>query len=321
MPDLVSVAIPVLNGCAVLDRTLAAIAAQRVSPSTSVEPVVCDSGSRDGSVALARAYGAEVVEIPQGEFSHGGTRNLLMQRSQGEYVAMLTQDAVPADDRWLASLVTGFTLAQDVGLVFGPYRPRPDASPMVARELVEWFRGFSPDGDPRIDRLSESERAVAARELLGPRAYFTDANGCIARAAWADVPFRPVSYAEDHMLALDMLRAGFAKVYLPDAAVIHSHDYSSWNWFRRSFDEARAMAEIYGVLEPLEWRRTTLKLWGLVGADWRWARTHYRRADPRLLVHSTCHHVVRTVGAILGARASRLPAALVPRLSLEGRGP
>ena len=54
--------------------------------------------------------------------------------------------------------------------------------------------------------------------------FFTDANGCVARDAWERVPFRGVAYAEDQLLARDMLAAGYVKVYRPDAAVIHSHD-------------------------------------------------------------------------------------------------
>jgi rhamnosyltransferase len=320
MAHLISVAIPVRNGADFLEATLASVTSQVLEPSTSIQLIVCDSGSRDGSVAMARAYGADVIEIPAKDFSHGETRNLLMRSAGGEFVAFLTQDAVPADDRWLERLVRGFSLAEDVGIAFGPYRPRPDATVMVRRELTAWFRSFSPDGGPRIDRLDPCERQAAARDLVGPRSFFTDANGCVARAAWEEVPFRPVPYAEDHALAIDMLRAGFAKVYLPDAAVIHSHDYSSWNWFRRSFDEGRSLANIYGVLEPLEWRRTTLKVWGLVGADWRWAGSHETRRSPWLLVRSSCHHAVRTLGAILGARASHLPATLVSLLSLERRG-
>ena len=137
---LVSVAIPVRNGADVLEQTLAGVRAQRLDPSASIELIVCDSASHDGSVSIARAYGAEVIEIPVESFSHGETRNLLMRRAQGEHVAFLTQDAVPADQGWLARLLEAFTLAPDVGLVYGPYRPRDDASPMVARELTEWFR-------------------------------------------------------------------------------------------------------------------------------------------------------------------------------------
>lgn len=316
----VTVAIPVRNGGPLLEQTLSAVNSQRVDPRSSVQLLVCDSESTDGSAALARARGAEVITIPPQEFSHGGTRNLLMQRAEGGYVAFLTQDAVPAGERWLARLLDGFSLATDVALTFGPYLPRPDASPMVARELKEWFRFLSLDGSPQVDRLSEGERAIPARSLLGRRGYFTDVNGCVARVAWEEVPFRSVSYAEDHALAQDMLRAGFAKAYVPGAAVIHSHEYSGWDWLRRSFDEARAMHEIYGFDEPGEWRRAALRIWGLVGADLRW----YRQAGPEgsavaLVAQSIELHLMRAAGTILGTRGHRLPKAAVRRLSLERR--
>jgi GT2 family glycosyltransferase len=322
---LITVAIPVLNGGALLEQALEAIRAQRHDGFGEVEVLICDSGSRDGSVTLARRYGADVMEVDAGRFSHGGTRNLLMERSHGDHVALLTQDSVPADEQWLGRLVAGFSIAPDVGLVFGPYRSRAGASPMISRELTQCFRSFSPGGSPRVDRLGPEERSLPARALLGPRGFFTDANGCVSRAAWESVPFRSVAYAEDHVLALDMLRAGFAKVFLPDAAVVHSHEYSGRDWLRRSFDEARAIREVYGFAEPSGLRRNTLRIWGSVGADWRWARATSPGGPPGpasagLLVKSACHHSLRTVGAVLGGRASRLPDRLSRRLSLERRG-
>ena len=44
------------------------------------------------------------------------------------------------------------------------------------------------------------------------------------------------------MLARDMLAAGLAKAYVPDAAVIHSHDLPPLQAFRRYFDDFRALA-------------------------------------------------------------------------------
>ncbi len=315
----VTVAIPVKDGGAGLGHVLAAVRAQRLAPDTELELLVADSGSRDGSPAVARAHGAEVIEIAPERFSHGGTRNLLAERARGDYVAFLTQDAVPAGNDWLAGLVAGFALGDDVALVFGPYLPAPGASPMVARELGAWFRSFSPDGAPRIDRLAPAERAIGGRELLGRRGFFTDANGALRRSAWRRVPFREVAYAEDHALAHDMLRAGYAKAYLPGAAVIHSHDYSSWGWLRRSFDESRALRELYGYVEPAGLRTPALKLWGLVGADWRWAAESPGRRPPTLPARSALHHGVRILGALLGTRSTRLPSPLVQRLSLERR--
>jgi rhamnosyltransferase len=317
---LVSVAIPVLNGGDALEQTLAAVRAQVLESQTSVELIVCDSGSRDGSVALSKAYGADVVEIAGQQFSHGETRNLLMRRAAGDHVAFLTQDAVPADQRWLSRLLEGFALAPDVALVYGPYRPRDDATPMVARELTEWFRSFALDGAPRIDRLSAPERTIPATFLEGIRGFFTDANGCIAQAAWEAVPFRPIPYAEDRALALDMLRAGYAKVYMPEAPVVHSHDYSAMDWLRRSFDEARAVRDVYGYVEPADIRRNVLMVWGKVGADLRWVRSRGGRRSPALVARSLSHHLLRNAGALLGARSTRLPEPMVRRLSLERRG-
>lgn len=316
---LVTVAIPVRNGGALLKQTLCAVTAQKLDPSRAMQLLVCDSGSTDGSADLARAHGADMIEIRPEEFSHGRTRNLLMEHAQGTHVALLTQDATPADERWLSRLLAGFQLADDIALTFGPYLPRAGASPMVARELTDWFRFLSPDGQPRLDRLSAEERDISVRELLGGRGFFTDANGCVLKEAWDVVPFRPVAYGEDHVLAHDMLRAGFAKAYLPDARVIHSHDYSSWEWLRRSFDEARAMQEVYRFDEQRELRRAGLNVWGLVGADLRFARRKGSALTPDLVRRSLAHHLARSVGTLLGARAARLPAPAVRRLSLEGR--
>ncbi len=54
-----------------------------------------DSGSPDGSVAIARAAGVDVLEIPPAEFGHGRTRNLGAERTRAGIVAFLTQDATP----------------------------------------------------------------------------------------------------------------------------------------------------------------------------------------------------------------------------------
>ncbi len=286
------------------------------------ELLVCDSHSSDGSPELARAHGARVIEIDPVHFSHGGTRNLLMNESRGAHVALLTQDAEPADPRWLERLLGGFELAGDVGLVCGPYLPRPDASAAVRLELERWFSSLAPDGAPRVDRLDEHERdTLPAAALIGPRGFFTDANACIARAAWQRAPFRQVAYAEDRLLAIDMLRAGFARAYVPDAAVLHSHAYTPADELRRCFDEFRGLREVFGWREPLSPVRLVRGLRGELG----WARRELERrgASPSerraTLAAITRHHVVRLAGSLLGSRADRLPAGARRRLSLEGR--
>jgi rhamnosyltransferase len=304
----VTVAIPVRNGGTLLAEVLAAVRAQRLD--REVELLVADSRSTDGSAAIARSFGATVFDVDA--FSHGGTRNELMARSRGAHVAFLTQDAVPAGDRWLARLLAGFELAADVGLVCGPYVARPGAPVAVRRELEGWFASLAPDGAPRLDRTREPRGP-------GPVTFFTDANGAVARAAWEQVPFRPVPYAEDQALALDMLRAGFAKAFVPDAAVVHSHEYGVLEQFRRSFDEWRGLREVHGFTQPLAPVATLLSIQSNVRADARAARGLPPAARAREAARSARHWTVRAAGAAAGSRADRLPPAVRAWCSLERR--
>jgi GT2 family glycosyltransferase len=313
----VTVAIPVRDGGELLARTLRALSTQTVAH----ELLICDSGSRDGSVELARAHGARVIEIDPKDFSHGGTRNLLMEAAGGEHVALLTQDAEPVGETWLAQLLSGFQLAPDVALVYGPYRPRPQASAAVRIELESWFGALSTGGAPHVERLAAHEQPLAVLELIGARGFFTDANACIARSAWEQVPFRDVPYAEDRALAIDLLRGGYAKAYVPAAAVWHSHDYTTAQHLRRCFDEWRGLLEVYGWREPLNPGHLVGQLRGALGQA---------RRDPALIAMSAPrrratltaiagHHVVRLAGALLGSRADLLSPGARHRLSLERR--
>jgi glycosyltransferase involved in cell wall biosynthesis len=300
VPESISVALPVLDGGDRFREVLAAIRAQRVD--RPVETVVVDSGSTDGSLEAAIAHGARVERITRAEFSHGGTRNRLMELAQGEHVAFLTQDAVPAHDGWLAALMHGFALAEDVALVCGPHYAWPDASPIVQREQDAFFARF---GDaPRVDR-AESGPGWAGTEY-----FFSSVDGAVARWAWERVPFRPVPYGEDHRLAADVLRAGLAKAYVPDAAVVHSHEYPGLGGLRRTFDDFRALHEVHGLREPLSPRWIAARVRNDVAAE---------RAHGTPALTALGYHAQRALGRSLGTNADRLPAALRARLSLAGR--
>jgi GT2 family glycosyltransferase len=313
----VSVAIPVRDGGELFAGVLAALADQTIEH----ELLVCDSGSSDGSLELARAHGARVLEIASQRFTHGGARNLLMGAAEGTHVALLTQDSQPAGERWLERLLGAFELAGDVAIAFGPYLPRSEAPAPVRLELERWFESLSGDGGPALERLSERERSLPALGLVGRRGFFTDANACLARSAWERVPFREVPYAEDRVLAIDMLRAGYAKAFVPDAAVIHSHHYTTGEQLRRCFDEWRGLLEVYGWREPASPAHQLAQLRGELRGAWheQAARGSSGAQALATLAAVSRHHVVCRAGALLGSRADRLPARARRRLSLEGR--
>ncbi len=299
----VSVVLPTRNGARWLPEVLAAVRAQDVVE--PVEIVVVDSGSTDGSPDIARDHGARVESPLPGPFRHGPARNHLMALAQGDVVVFLTQDATPVDPSWLRTLLGGMALAPDVALATGPYRPRPDAPVPVARELDQWFGSF---GGVRVDRGPQAGPS--------PATFFTSANGAVLRAAWEEVPFADVPYAEDQRLAVDMLAAGYAKAFVPDAAVVHSHAYPPLDQARRFFDEFRALREVYGHVEPLAPRPVLGRIRKEVARDRAYARAH---GHGEVVGSSLRHHVLRAVGAGLGTRADRLPPAIRGWMSLEGR--
>ena len=294
----VSVVIPVKDAGPLLERVLDAVRAQG-----DTELIVIDSGSRDRSREIARAAGAELIEIPPAEFGHGRTRNLGAERSSGDLIAFLTQDAVPAPG-WLDALREAFELDERVGAAFGPHLPFEDTSPMIARELTEFFAGFSPNGSPAIQRH-------------GDPAFLSNVNAVYARECWAELRFPDLAYAEDQAFGRAMLEAGWAKVFHPGAAVFHAHDYGPVEFMKRYFDEYRGLRETSGHVEPVR----PLDAARGVARDARWMRANgvppRRRA--RWLARSALHHSGRRVASALGSRAERLPAALERRLSLEGR--
>jgi glycosyltransferase involved in cell wall biosynthesis len=307
----VSVVIPVLNGERYLAEVLGAISGQRYDG--DVDVLVIDSDSTDGSVRIARDAGAPVLQIERASFGHGATRNLGAEVTAGDFIAYLTQDATPASDLWLHHLTAPLTADERVGLVFGPHLPRDSTSPMIARELAEFFQTFSPNGSPVVEGLERLSEAGSP--------FFSNVNSCVRRTTWASVRFRDVMYAEDQAFAADALRRGWLKVFEPDAAVLHAHDYGPIDFMRRYFDEYRGLYETIGHVEAAHPRALARVVAAQVRADRRWISDHSYSGWARTYwsVRSCVHHAGRGVFAALGSRAHRLPPRLRGILSLEGR--
>jgi glycosyltransferase involved in cell wall biosynthesis/GT2 family glycosyltransferase len=301
----VSVVIPVKDGERWLGELLDALA--REAPD---EILAIDSGSTDGSVELLRAAaGVELLEIPPHEFRHGRTRNLGAERTSGELICFLTQDATPVPG-WLDAVRAGFALDERVGAVFGPHLPRAETSPMIARELERHFAAFeAPGGGPAV-------------QGPGDEPFLSNVNAAYRRDCWEQIRFRDVPYAEDQAFGRDLLAAGWLKAYHPDAAVLHAHDYGALEFMRRYFDEYRGLRATTGHVEAFHPVRALRTVRAETAADLRWLKQRGAPAGERArwAARATVHHGGRRVFSALGSRAERLPGPLRSRLSLEGRG-
>lgn len=298
----VSAVLPVKDGERYLQELLEALTREGVG-----EILVIDSGSCDRSREIVRTAGAQLLEIEPASFGHGRTRNLGAERVSGELICFLTQDATPVPG-WLAAYREAFELDERVGAAFGPHLPRAETSPFIARELIEFFAGFAPDGRPAVQRS-------------GQESFLSNVNACYERSCWEEIRFREVPYSEDQAFGRDMLEAGWRKVYHPGAAVLHAHDYGPLEFMRRYFDEYRGLRQTTGHVEPFELTASARSVMRSVAEDRRWmaAQGVGGVEQARWVGRSAIHHGGRKVFSALGSRAERLPAAMRGGLSLESR--
>lgn len=311
----VTVAVPVLNGGKRFKSLLEAVRAQTNAAGVELEILIVDSGSTDGSVEAAEAAGARVIEIDKRDFQHGRTRNMAVSEARGEVVAMLTDDAVPASADWLDAIVEGFAAADDVALVFGPQLPLPEHPHYVRREMIDHFIGY------RGSTGVELQRQPVDDEQMAKMSFFSDANGALAKWAWAEHPYREVPYAEDQLIGREMIEAGYAKAFHPDAAVIHSHHYGALGSLRRTFDDYRGLYEVLGHRPGIGIRSGLRAIVSATRLDRAFVQAE-GASRGRLAVAtlgSIRHHALRVGAILLAAYIEHLPNWLTRLVSHEGR--
>ena len=118
----VSVALLTKNGGDLLKRLLDALRNQ--STDRRIEYVAIDSGSTDGTVQELENAGFHVQSIPAAEFNFGSTRQRVFELTSNRYIVNVSQDAIPAHDRWLEHLVAPLDKNQNIAVSTG--RSVPD---------------------------------------------------------------------------------------------------------------------------------------------------------------------------------------------------
>lgn len=294
----VSIVIPTLNALPYLPALLQAFRRQR--PEAPAEIILVDSGSLDGTVEhVAGVEGVRVVTIER--FTHGGSRNLGVRESRGEFVAFLSQDALPADECWLRELLAPFA-DPDVAAAFSRQTPRPDANPMERHFLETHF----PAGDPVVMRFGGAGQPVFQRDV-----FFSNVSAAVRREAALRHPFdEELIMSEDQQLARDFLLAGLAVAYAPASVVLHSHNYTLRQAFERYFDSVYSLTKIF----PRHDIGSSVSMGA--GYLWREAAMMARR-HPAHLPRYAGYVLAKSLGTLLGHYAERLPRSWARRMSMH----
>lgn len=221
---VISIIIPTYNAAPYITNLLEALEQQIF---TDAEVVVIDSSSQDNTIAIAQSHGARTLSIPKQEFDHGLTRTIGAKQTQGDILVYLTQDALPLGRNSLAKLIEPFGDDRLVGVTFGRQLPRADATP-----FGQHLRLFN---YPAISyRRSLSDCAGhGIRAAFCSNSFAAYRKSALEEVGW----FKGgLLMGEDMHACARMLLKGYKVVYAADAAVLHSHNYSIKQEFKRYFD-------------------------------------------------------------------------------------
>src|SRR5262249_9375005 len=153
---------------------------------------------------IVRCYPVRLEQIPPATFHHARTRNYAAGLAKGEFLVFLSQDAIPASDTWLASMLANFG-EPAVGAVYGRQLPKSCCNVERHHNLTTTY------GDIRIVKEAKS------KEKLGYRYYFfSDANSAIRKDVWQATGFpEELKVFEDIGIAKRILDSGKKIVYEP----------------------------------------------------------------------------------------------------------
>jgi rhamnosyltransferase len=223
----ISIVIRSKNDAALIGSTLAAVHRQEYAG--KVEIIHIDSGSTDPTMDIITSFRPhKIMQIKAEEYVPGVVLNRGMRESTSPWVIFLNSDCTPLDVHWLGSLLTAATADPETGAVFGRQVPRPDCQAVYAHDYDRCFG--------------------AGREAPSWGHFFSMANSAVRRVAWEEQPFREdLQYSEDDEWSRRLLQHGWKIAYAPAAAVLHSHNYTLPQAFRRSYGEAYALAALDAV--------------------------------------------------------------------------
>jgi rhamnosyltransferase len=279
-PAPASIVLRSYNEAWALGDTLAAVAAQE---HTDWELIAFDSGSTDGSLELLQAARPRhLIRLRPQDYRPGRVLNEGMRLARHDRVIFLNADATPQGPRWLGPLVEALDDPRTAA-VFGRQIPRPGCRAVFARDYERCF------GE--------------AREAARWDHFFSMVSSGLRRDVWTRRGFREeMQYSEDEEYTRWCRFSGYRVRYCPESVVMHSHNYTPRQAYRRAFGEAWAHGGMaVGGAERHSFLRSVILGWIRdVAGDLAYCA---RRRQPGELGHALAVRAGQRFGRIDGFRA------------------
>lgn len=248
-----------------------------------------------GTRFLEQHQQVKVYHLSRREFDHGRTRARGVEKSDADIFVMMTQDAMPVDERLIETLVNALG-GEAVAAAYARQLPREDANPVEA-----YMRGYNYPQDSCVKSKEDLPE-------LGIKTYFCS-NVCCAysREIYDKLGgfIRHAIFNEDMLYAAAAVQAGYRIAYAAQAQVIHSHNYTGRQYFHRNFDLGVSQADHPEVFRSVPSEGEGIRS---VKAAIAYLRSQKQgRRIPGLLLQSSCKYA----GYWLGKHYRHLPDKLV----------
>jgi len=218
----IGVAIRTWNEAAFLGRCIDMLKKQKSDLIGSIEILVIDSYSTDGTIEISEREGCSLLEIPKEEFNYGGSLNSGIEMLKKDLILILSAHAIPQSENFLHELIKPFEDTKVAG-TYCRQDPWPDALFIEKVRIAKTF-----DKQPRTFTT-----------LGNPELHFSNVASCIRRSFWVNQNFQPIPSSEDFFWAEGMIKTGYKIIYVPAVAVFHSHNDSCSQFARRFYNILR----------------------------------------------------------------------------------
>jgi GT2 family glycosyltransferase len=214
----VSVVVINYNGREYLERCIASLR-ELDYPAESVEIVLIDNASTDGSVEAVEAAHGDRVRIIRNERNLGFSPvvNQGARAATGEYLALLNNDA-EADPAWLTEAVRLLSQPNRVACVASKIlRDDRETIDYAGGQMAFYGHGFAAGNDKVEFAPGDEQRPTlfaSGGAMVVPRALFLDVGGF-------DETF--FAFFEDVDFGWRLWLYGYEVVYLPSSIVYHRH--------------------------------------------------------------------------------------------------
>lgn len=240
----------------------------------------------------------DVFHLSKREFDHGGTRHRAVEKSEADIFVMMTQDAMPADNRLLENLLAPLS-QEKTAVSYARQLPAKGCN-----EAEAYTRRFNYPEESRVKTLSDLP-------TLGIKTYFCS-NVCAAyKRSIYEVSggfCRHTIFNEDMIYAAGVVKKGYAIAYAADAAVIHSHNYTNRQQFQRNFDLGVSQADHPEIFKGVPSEKEGKRMVRQTGA-YLW---HHKKS---LIFHFYLQCAFKYAGYLCGKHYRSLPWFVIKRFT------